>query len=777
MGREGDPGQAVNGASAGTDHPASRESQRRVEERFRRLVENLQQDYFFYSHGTDGVFTYVSPSIERVLGYTPAEFCAHFGTYLTDSPINERVYQHTELSIRGIQQPPYEVEIFHKDQSRHTLMVQEFPAWDDQGQVVAVEGLAHDMTATQRMLEAVRQSEEKHRALIEATGTGYVILDEGGRVLDANPIYVRLSGHHEREEILGRPVTDWVAVQDRPRHEEEISSCLERGWVTALEVDYVDAVGHPTPVEMDGRVVHSGGRVQILALCRDITSRKRMEEALRDREERYRRLAESSPDIIFTIGRNLLVTYANRRAADFLGRPVEDVVGRPQRDLFPPEIAARHERSLERVFETAETLVAENLDYGRHLETRLVPVRDPSGRVTSVLGISRDMTERKRTEEALIRAERLAAVGVLSAGIAHEYNNVHTAVIGYLELILRSPALPERERWMLNRVRDAARRGAEITKSLLAFSGSEKTGRRMCRLADIVADTLKLVRSDLESDGIRIVERHGSALPLELNDGQMGQVVLNLVINARHALLDRPHKQIEIETGLADGSAFLRVTDTGCGIPREQMDKLFLPFFTTKGEHAVPGSPLMRVKGTGLGLSVCHTIVREHGGEIDVESEVGVGSTFRMRLPAAPSSAARAAPPPATQLPAEPGRGHVLVLDDEHDIGELVREVLVPLGYSVVASDDGAGCLERHMAEPFDLVLLDLQMPRMNGRDFLRALVALPEARRPVCLVMSGGASAMDQATWIGLGASGVLAKPFTPEELETRVRQALAER
>jgi PAS domain S-box-containing protein len=871
---------------------------RRSEDKFRRLVENLRREYVFYAHGPDGVFTYVSPSVKEVLGYSPEEFLTHYSQYLTDNPINQEVVEHTNLSLQGLQQPPYEAEIFHRDGGRHTLEVLEFPVLDAEGRVIAVEGLAHDVTASKQAVDALRQSEEKYRALIEATATGYLILDETGTVLDANAEYVRLAGCQTLEEIKGRQVSEWTAPHDRERNRQELENCLTRGFVDDFEVDYIDQAGRVTPIEVNARVVSTPGGRQVLSLCRDISARKRMEEALRQSEatyrsifnaisdpvllidvetgdvvdvnsraatlleyrpgdaralrdvqdtkappyaaadwmgwirractegpqtfewlarkksgelfwaeahleraqiaghsrvlalvhdisarkqveealrqseESYRRLAEASPDIIFSINRDLTVRYTNERGAQMLGLTLDQIVGRPESDLFPPELSARHTASLRKVFETGTPMVVDQPDHKVFLETRLVPIKDEAGKVTSVLGISRDITERKRTEEALIRAERLAAVGTLTAGVAHEYNNIHTSVIGFLHLVLQSKNLPEAERKIIARAHGAACRAAGVTRNLLAFSQAGRSTRRRCHLQDVVRDTIKLVQGDFLSDGVEITVLHLPAPALSLNEGELAQVVLNLLINARHSLLGRSQKQIQVETGGSDGRSYLRVSDTGCGIPEENLGKLFLPFFTTKGEHASSGSPLSQVKGTGLGLSVCDTLVRNHGGEIIVSSEVGVGSTFTVWLPVGPAGAElKGSPGQASPSPDRPAR--ILVLDDERDVRDLVMSILEPLGYVVLAAEDGSQAVALHEARPFDVALVDLRMPGMGGVSFIQAMKKLPPEVQPVCLVLSGKFAEPSEDGYAGLGVFDAIQKPFSVEQLQERIQAA----
>jgi signal transduction histidine kinase len=255
----------------------------------------------------------------------------------------------------------------------------------------------------------------------------------------------------------------------------------------------------------------------------------------------------------------------------------------------------------------------------------------------------RELAERKRAEEErrrlqqeLAQAQKMQAVGTLAAGIAHEFNNIHGAIIGFADLTLRTEKLSSSARENLAAIVRSAVRGAELTERLLAFSTARQRHRKTIRLTNVVDEVVTVLQKQMESDGIELAVRHSTKTPRVAGDAALlEQVVMNLIANARHAMLGSQVKKLTLRTGSQMGTAFIRVADTGCGIPRENLPRIFEPFFTTKGSLAGGGAYDGKIHGTGLGLSVCHNIVKSHGGETAFKSHVGKGTTFTVYLPAA----------------------------------------------------------------------------------------------------------------------------------------------
>jgi len=414
----------------------------------------------------------------------------------------------------------------------------------------------------------------------------------------------------------------------------------------------------------------------------------------------------------------------------------------------------------------------------RWAHTRGRVVRDDRG--VRIYGLTTDVTDHVRLEERVRRADRLSAVGMLAGGIAHEYNNLHFAILGTLDLLLMRDDLDDGARQHINRVRESAERAAEITTQLVAFARGGTGGREDVNVAELLDSALTLVSKEFSTIGIQVEILH-SPLPLLVqgNRAELGQVVINLIINAQQAMQDCPTKRLTIATGVdKDQRVLISVADTGHGIPAENLPRLFDPFFTTKGaagswvEDRAAADAFL--SGRGLGLSVAQTIVHEHGGDIEVESEINCGTKFTIYLPA-PHLAQQA---PAEDEPVrEPKGERILVADDEEAVRVVCREMLSRLDYQVTEATGGQDALRLLADQPFDLVLVDLQMPDMSGLELIRRINELPVGRRPAKLIITGNVDEVPPATCADLGIAGLLQKRGNLSELVSKVQVALAGR
>lgn len=384
-----------------------------------------------------------------------------------------------------------------------------------------------------------------------------------------------------------------------------------------------------------------------------------------------------------------------------------------------------------------------------------------------------DLTALRDAEQALRRADRIAAVGALAGGIAHEFNNLNTPILGFAQLMIETKDLDEESRLYLERVITAATRARDITQRLLAFAGGGGPKRRPTPVASVVEDVVAMVRRGFEEDGIQWDLRLAELPPAPIDASAIGQVLLNLLINARHAMTGRPTRHLRIETGLEGERQYIRVADTGEGIPPERIPRLFDPFYSTKGEHAEADSPQHRLRGTGLGLSISDTIVREHGGEIAVASTLGEGTIFTIWLPT--RGAVETEGPDATRPPAAPARElRVLLVDDEADVRDYLKLVLTKSGHHVTAAATAQDALTALQENPYDLLIVDLRMPEMDGEAMLRALRADPPSAGCPRIILLTGAPQSVQAGWQGeLGIDVTLGKPVEPVELTAAVAMA----
>jgi two-component system, cell cycle sensor histidine kinase and response regulator CckA len=389
--------------------------------------------------------------------------------------------------------------------------------------------------------------------------------------------------------------------------------------------------------------------------------------------------------------------------------------------------------------------------------------------------------ERKNVELQLALAqqqamhnERMAAIGMMASGVAHEYNNIGAVILGNVELLLRNAALPQTLRPRVERIRDAADRAAAVTQGLLSYVRGFRETEQTVVMQDVIRSTWSLAESSL----IRYLvsgEITMPSLPLSVrgNPSILGQILLNMIINACHAMEGLPRKQLQVLLKAdQDGTGvLLSVADTGRGIAPENLDKIFLPFFSTKNTKGTA------VTGTGLGLAVCDAFVRQHGGTIRVESKLDSGTTFEVWLPLVMSSTVKTPEIPLPPMALEVEGLTALIIDDEDGVRDVFDLALRDLGMVTTLKSSLVGVIQLLQTALPDLVLTDWQLPEMSGRVLVEHLQTIPLTQRPVILVSSGNLLPEDRQWLEGLPGVTIVDKPVALRDLQMLVRQALAQR
>jgi PAS domain S-box-containing protein len=514
----------------------------------------------------------------------------------------------------------------------------------------------------------------------------------------------------------------------------------------------------------------------------DVTERNRARAELADQRYQLREIIDVVPHAVFVKdadGRFLLV---NREFASLYGRTPAEIEGMLESDLLEDaDQAARFRAADLEVMRTCQPMHIAGQPFttpaGEVLltDTVKVPFRRAGSDQPAVLGLTRDITVERAREQQLRRAERLASVGTLLGGVAHELNNPLAAIKAFASLMLMDPRDDE-DREALETVQREADRAAKIVADLrlLARESQEAAParRQPVDLAEVVRHVLKLRGYALETRNI-LVELHlPQPLPPVLGDrGELEQVVLNLVVNAEQALASAgPGLEPRLTLGARPygDRMVLTVADNGPGIQPEHLDHIFDPFWTTKA----PG------EGTGLGLSLVHTLVTEHGGVIGVESRPGHGATFTAELPIAP------APVPARSLAAAPGTAgralRILVVDDEEPVRRTLVRYLSRRGHRVDQAAEGAQALEmvdRPDGKSYDVILSDLRMPGMGGAELLERLRARGDGVDQRVVFITGDAASADSAQLLARLGVPVLNKPFELDRVAAVVERSAAER
>jgi two-component system, cell cycle sensor histidine kinase and response regulator CckA len=514
-------------------------------------------------------------------------------------------------------------------------------------------------------------------------------------------------------------------------------------------------------------------------LIKENTERKLADEALRESEEKYRTLVENIPQKIFTKDRRSVFVSCNENFARDMGIRPEQFIGKTDYDFFPKELADKYRSDDMRIMETGETEgIEDQYILGGEkvwIYTVKTPVRDKKGNIVGILGIFSDITERKNLEARLLQAQKMETVGQLAGGIAHDFNNILTAVIGYAYMLKMKIKDDEDLSDYANRILLLSDRAANLTKSLLAFSRKQVMNPMPVDLNEIIkrVDHLlsRIIGEDIKLQAVLLEED----LIVMADSGQIEQVLLNLATNARDAMpkggfLSIGTEAIEIdhefikEHGFAiEGEyALIAVTDTGAGMDRETREKIFEPFFTTKEVG----------KGTGLGLSMVYGIIKQHDGYINVYSEPGSGTTFRIYLPLIEAQVAKIKP--EVIQPIEIATETVLLAEDEDAIREFIKKLLEEYGYKVITAVDGQEAIDEFKAhkDEIQLVLLDVIMPNRNGREAYEEIKKIrPDIK---VLFMSGYPADIIHKHEIVEKGFAYIEKPASPTKLLKKIREAL---
>jgi len=638
--------------------------------------------------------------------------------------------------------------------------------------VVGFSGIARDITRQ-------RENEKRFTELFETLQEGVYFTTPEGKLLDANPALVRMLGYTSKEELLGVNLTELYA--DASQRAEIVNEMERRGMVRGREItlrrkDGLTSICLDTSTAIRdpfGRIIRYQGTLL------DITERREMEKRLHSEQEFARQLMTSFPDLIVVLDAQGRYTFVSPRITEALGYEPQEIIGQGLGQRTHPEDRPA-------LLELYQDLIAGKRAHGiieyrtqnkqgkwRLFRASASPFFDQEGKIAGVIASSRDVTELRRLEQQLIQSEKLAAMGQMIAGVAHELNNPLTAILGVSEL-LRERAHDETTRRQLELAHRQARRAAHIVQNLLVFSRPPAPGKARVHLAELIERTLQLHEESLRANHITVDFRSHPNLPAVLGDAnQLVQVFLNLITNAEQAIRQaRDTGTLLIRTALVGNSVLATFRDDGPGIPREALPRLFDPFFTTKR----PG------RGTGLGLSICMAIVKEHGGNMEAQTLPGGGSMFSVSLPVA--GELQAVPAPLSFSTVQPESVSlkdlsVLVVDDEESICELVQDGLSARGMFVDCAATGEQAIELAAARAYDAVLCDMHLAdvgarKMSGREVFERLASSASGPKPLFIFMTG--SLLDPATLKATDRAGshVLQKPFQISDVVAILSEAL---
>ncbi len=527
---------------------------------------------------------------------------------------------------------------------------------------------------------------------------------------------------------------------------------------------YVRAVGKPL-LDTAGVITH------VAIAFFDITREAEAQIARSRAEERLRSVVSGAPIVLFALDRDAIITFIDGRGLARLGMQPADFIGKSAFDAYAnAESAASW---IKRALAGESVSYLAELPPNMAFETHLAPLRDPSGEIVGAIGVSTDVSDRHAIQTQLARAERLASVGLLASGVAHEINNPMSFVIGNLDLISEQLArrgagpdgAPGELEAMVNDAREGAARVRAIVRDLRAFSRVREQRLGLLDVRGPLEASLAMARNEIRHRARLVVDLLPVPSVLAV-EGRLAQVFLNLLINAAHSVVEGDAEKNEIRVTTredAAGGARVEVSDTGVGIEPAQLAKIFDPFFTTKDLGI----------GTGLGLSICHGVVTDLGGRIEVESTPGRGSTFRVILPKAPDPSVAPRSPLENEASPHPTgrRPSVLVIDDEPLILKIVAAIL-GTDHDVTCEARADAALARIRAgERFDAILCDLMMPQVTGMDLHETLVQIAPRQAEAMVFLTGGAFTPRARAFLERLSNPLVEKPFDA----TALRDGLA--
>lgn len=630
---------------------------------------------------------------------------------------------------------------------------------------------------------ALRESEERYRGIVETANEGICMIELGGTITYLNQRFADMLGF-TIPEVTGQSMQRFIP----PAYHEKLRLRLERTALGNAEESEA-AISRRDGLEMwvlvkSSCIQNASGKcVAMLAMVTDWTRHREAERALRASETEYRQIVESTSDGIVKIDNAGCIRFVNARLAEMLGYTAAELIGT---DLLAVVAPSERDAVIQSLQSRAQGVTTTHDTFYRHKSGTDIAVniagsilRDDLGAALGVLGVVRDVTERNKLQAQLIVSDRMASVGTLAAGVAHEINNPLAAVIANLEYMdeglvkMQSDAhLGNNVEWTRTRLaeplvdaREAADRVRFIVRDLMIFSRSPTDEQRLAVDVNAVLESsLRMGWNEIRHRA-NLVKRLADVPAIKGNEARLGQVFLNLIVNAAQSLPvgQLGLHEIRIETQLVGRMVLVDITDTGSGIAPEVIGRIFDAFYTTKAVGV----------GTGLGLAICQRIVSDMGGTLTVRSTLGVGSTFRVSLPIADEIMIVESDTPALRVKSRGGR--LLVVDDDDVVSRSVQRSLSD-NFDITSTRTAWAALALlNTGETFDIILADLMMPDMTGMELYHTLVKENSQQAARMLFMTGGAFTSEARQFLSHTAVTHIDKPFSLEELRERVNEFLS--
>jgi len=643
--------------------------------------------------------------------------------------------------------------------------------------------VSRDITERKEAEEALRRSEQNFHDSIENSPLGIRVLDKDGKSLYANRALLDMWGYSSVEELEAAP--------RKQRYTPE-------SYAEYLKRSEKRRRGEPVPYSYETSIVRSDGQVRTLSASRgelmwngekkfqlvyqDITERKRIEEELRTSHDYLDRLLNSMVEVLMVVDTDYNIIEINRSFLKHYGGNRKDVIGRKcyevLHSLSKPCSTAQRRCPLRAVLKTGKPFHAEHVyeaiggqDFA--FEVSMFPIVDSAGNIEALVEMQHDITESRRVAEEKRQLEqkaqvasRLASVGEMAAGIAHEINNPLTSVIGYSQLLSDRNDIPEDARMDLKAIDEGAQRVAGIIRRLLTFARQTKPERTLTNVNELITNTLDLRAYHLRTNNIKVTTELATDLSITMADAsQLQQVFLNIIVNAETAMkLARGKGKFLIKTEEENGIIRISFKDNGTGIAKENLVRIFDPFFTTREVG----------QGTGLGLSICHGIIAEHKGRLWAEGETGKGATFIVELPVILEAGGLEMVEPVAEKPQKVPRAKILVVDDEPSTLEFLSRLLTNEGHEVETVSNAAEAFEMVKNKRYTLILLDIKMPGASGIELYGRMQKIAQSFADRVIFITGDIMGTDTEAFLSKTKAPYLTKPFDVNSLKEKVEHFL---